>query len=347
MKQIFLASTAIFLAQGAWSQEADEVSPRQMLEELMQEGAPDAPVADADEDTLKTGDDAPEAEPESDAAPETGEAESTEAETETMDDEPMDADDADAEADVAGAETEAETMDETAAEAEPEAAPDVTETTSNAAEGEPADTQAEPEPAPLKDWTEAYDDSFIAYPFWSGEYPNGFETGAEPVTVKGRLVMSPASPRSVSCTLPAKANFHPWNGNRVSMDSLVFWTVTQPTRITVNEDFEGMALPVDTEYGDGNDTMAFSAGDEIIYKRYLAEGFFIGEFDGVEYEMSEPEMNEFVTFERAEYDDHEWIEVSCAEGFGRRAWLRYSEAVKTDGINPSTITGFGEASDPE
>jgi len=297
MKHLFFAASVTILAQAGFAQEADDASPDQMLEALMQESEDSAePEGEADDDT--------------------------------------------AEIDAATDEVDAEPQVET--EAVPEAAAGEE---SVAPEAEQA--QAEEEPAPLKDWTEAYDESFVAYPFWSGEYPNGFETGAEPVTVKGRVVMSPASPRSVSCTLPAKANFHPWNGDRVSMDSLVFWTVSQPTKITVEEDFETFALPVGTEYGDGNDMKTFSAGDEIVYKRYLAEGFFIGEFDGTEYEMSEPEMTEFVTFERAEYADHEWIEVNCEEGFGRRAWLRVDEMLAAEGIRQANITGFGEASDPE
>lgn len=297
MKHLLFAASVTILAQAGFAQEAEEASPDQMLEALMQESEDSAePEVEADDETA-----------ESDAA------------TDEVDIEPQ---------------VETEEVPEAAAGEE-----------SVAPEAEPA--QAEEEPAPLKDWTEAYDESFVAYPFWSGEYPNGFETGAEPVTVKGRVVMSPASPRSVSCTLPAKANFHPWNGDRVSMDSLVFWTVSQPTKITVEEDFETFALPVGTEYSDGNDMKTFSAGDEIIYKRYLAEGFFIGEFDGTEYEMSEPEMTEFVTFERAEYADHEWIEVNCEEGFGRRAWLRVDEMLAAEGIRQSNITGFGEASDPE
>lgn len=345
MKQIFLASTAILLAQGALGQEADEVSPEQMLEELMQEGDPEAPVDDGeeqvDEGTAEA--DAPETDAEAEADADTSQ-ESAETDAESTDAEAPDANPAAPEVETATeADTEPEAESETEAETESEATPNETE--ADATESEPA--EAEAEPAPLKDWTEAYDESFVAYPFWSGEYPNGFETGAEPVTVKGRVVMSPASPRSVSCTLPAKANFHPWNGDRVSMDSLVFWTVSQPKKITVEEDFETFALPVGTEYGDGNDMKTFSAGDEIIYKRYLAEGFFIGEFDGTEYEMSEPEMTEFVTFERAKYADHEWIEVNCEEGFGRRAWLRVDEMLTTDGIRQPNITGYGEASDPE
>ena len=297
MKHLFFAASVTILAQAGFAQEADDASPDQMLEALMQESEDSAePEGEADDDTAEI-----------------------EAATDEVDAEPQ---------------VETEAVPEAAAGEE-----------SVAPEAEQA--QAEEEPAPLKDWTEAYDESFVAYPFWSGEYPNGFETGAEPVTVKGRVVMSPASPRSVSCTLPAKANFHPWNGDRVSMDSLVFWTVSQPTKITVEEDFETFALPVGIEYGDGNGMKTFSAGDELVYKRYLAEGFFIGEFDGTEYEMSEPEMTEFVTFERAEYADHEWIEVNCEEGFGRRAWLRVDEMLAAEGIRQANITGFGEASDPE
>jgi|GEM_PF-2931061 len=291
MKHLLFAASVTILAQAAFAQEAEEASPEQMLDALMQEG----------EATAET------------------------------------------EAEEAPAPEEAEGAAELAMEADN--APDVADEESVAPEA--ASSEPEEEPAPLKDWSDAYDDSFVAYPFWSGEYPNGFETGAEPVTVKGRLVMSPASPRSVSCTLPAKANFHPWNADRVSMDSLVFWTVSQPTTITVNEEFEAWAIPADMEFEGDDDSLSLSAGDKIVYKRYLAEGFFIGEFRGTEYEMSEPEITEFVAFEKAEYGDHEWIEVNCQEGFGRRAWLRVDEMLATDGINPSNLTGFGEASDPE
>lgn len=199
-------------------------------------------------------------------------------------------------------------------------------------------------PQEQEKWSEAYDDSFIAIPYWTGEYPSGFQTGDTPVTVKGRLAMSPASPTSVSCTLPARANFHTWNNDRVSSDSLVFWSVIRPTTITITQDAETWGI--DRVSGE-EETLSFSEGDELLYKNYLAEGFFIAVFNGREYEMSEGEMYDFANFEVSTVADDEWVQVNCDEGFGRRAWLRLSEVLEVEGIQQSEITGFGEASDPE
>ena len=187
--------------------------------------------------------------------------------------------------------------------------------------------------------TIGYPDGWELQPFWSGEYPNAFSVTQEGVTVMGHETITFEVYPPIYCGLPHKATYSPWNGDRRESDDLEFVSMVYPTTFTIMED-----TSVEVFVGDGVEQLALRAGDELIYKSYLAEGFFIAEKDGVQYELNEGELPESTEFQQGP-DDQEWVLVTCDDAEATRAWVMYEDALGVPGIEPYQYTGFGEAAD--
>ncbi|MEM7330211.1 MAG: hypothetical protein AAF437_15820 [Pseudomonadota bacterium] len=187
--------------------------------------------------------------------------------------------------------------------------------------------------------TIGYPDGWELQPFWSGEYPNAFTVTQEGVTVMGHETITYGVYPPIYCGLPQKATYSPWNGARRETDNLEFVAMVYPTTFTIMED-----TSVEVFVGDGVEQLALSTGDQLIYKSYLAEGFFIAEKDGVQYELNEGELPPSTEFQQGP-DDQEWVQVTCADAEGTRAWIQYQDAIGAPGVEPYEYTGFGEAAD--
>ncbi|NQY14349.1 MAG: hypothetical protein HRT81_10890 [Henriciella sp.] len=187
--------------------------------------------------------------------------------------------------------------------------------------------------------TVGYPDGWELQPFWSGEYPNAFSVTREGVTVMGHEAITFEEYPPIYCGLPHKATYSPWNAARREADKLEFVAMTYPTTFTIMED-----TSVEAFVGDGAEQLALSAGDELIYKSYLAEGFFIAEKDGVQYELNESDLPASTEFQQGP-EDQEWVLVTCDDADQTRAWILYDEALKAPGVEVYQYTAFGEASD--
>lgn len=187
--------------------------------------------------------------------------------------------------------------------------------------------------------TIGYPDGWELQPFWSGEYPNAFSVTQEGVTVMGHETITFESFPPIYCGLPHKATYSPWNGARRESDDLDFVAMVFPTTFTIMED-----VSVEAFVGDGVEQLALSAGDELIYKSYLAEGFFIAEKDGIQYELNEGELPASTEFQQGP-EDQEWVLVTCDDADGTRAWILYQDALGVPGVEPFEYTAFGEAAD--
>lgn len=187
--------------------------------------------------------------------------------------------------------------------------------------------------------TIGYPEGWELQPFWSGEYPNAFSVTQEGVTVMGHETITFDVYPPIYCGLPHKATFSPWNGARRESDDLDFVAMVYPTTFTIMED-----ASVEVFVGDGVEQLALSAGDQLIYKSYLAEGFFIAEKDGIQYELNESELPQSTEFQQGP-DDQEWVLVTCDDAEKTRAWILYADAIGAPGVEPYEYTGFGEAAD--
>lgn len=204
----------------------------------------------------------------------------------------------------------------------------------------PTETPATTEPNESDDiQTIGYPDGWELQLFWSGEYPNAFAVTQEGVTVMGHEAITFGEYPPIYCGLPHKATYSPWNGARREADKLEFVAMTYPTTFTITED-----TSVEAFVGDGAEQLTLRAGDELTYKSYLAEGFFIAEKDGVQYELNESDLPASTVFQQGP-EDQEWVLVTCDDADKTRAWILYEEALKAPGVEVYQYTGFGEAAD--
>lgn len=187
--------------------------------------------------------------------------------------------------------------------------------------------------------TIGYPDGWEVQPFWSGEYPNAFSVTQEGVTVMGHETITYQVYPPIYCGLPHKASYSPWNGARRESDDLDFVAMVYPTTFTIMED-----TSVEVFVGDGAEQLALKSGDQMVYKSYLAEGFFIAEKDGVQYELNEADLPQSTEFQQGP-EDQEWVLVTCDDAEKTRAWILYEDALGAPGVEAYEYTGFGEAAD--
>jgi len=90
--------------------------------------------------------------------------------------------------------------------------------------------------------------------------------------------------------------------------------------------------------------LSLTAGETLIYKSYMSEGWFIAEYDGKEYELEESALPQNTEFAQGPADE-QWVETACAGPDQTRVWFRYSDVVKEDGIEVYNYTAYGEAFD--
>ena len=187
--------------------------------------------------------------------------------------------------------------------------------------------------------TVGYPDGWEMQPYWSGEYPRAFSVMQEGVTVMGHEVITHEDYPPIYCGLPHKATYSPWNAERRESDNLEFVAMVYPTTFTIVED-----VSVQVYIGDGAEQLDLKTGDQLIYKSYIAEGFFVMEKDGILYELNENELPQSTEFEPGP-DDQEWVLVTCDDAEKTRAWVRYEDALKAPGVDVYHYSAFAEASD--
>lgn len=203
----------------------------------------------------------------------------------------------------------------------------------------PTDDAAGPVEPQTEVETVGYPDGWELQPYWSGEYPNAFSVTQEGVTVMGHEAITFGKYPPIYCGLPHKATYSPWNAARSESDDLEFVAMVFPTKFTIKED-----VSIEAFLSDVVVTLSLKAGDELIYKNYLAEGFFIAEKDGEQYEMSEMDLPQSTEFEQGP-EDQEWVRVTCDDADKTRAWVLYDDALKAPGVEVYEYISFGDAAD--
>jgi hypothetical protein len=201
------------------------------------------------------------------------------------------------------------------------------------------DAPSQPATAVAAVSSNGYSERWQQIDFWSGEYPSAFAIAEEGVIIKGMPEIKRDGATTVSCAVPHKATYSPWNGDRVGSDGLEFVTMVFQAKIAINEDVEVPAYSSDMQA-----TLSFKAGDELTYKTYLGEGFFIASKDGADYEFGQEDLPASTVYEDGP-DDELWVRVLCDDD--ARAWVRYSDAMKTYGVEQYNYTAYAEASDLE
>lgn len=197
------------------------------------------------------------------------------------------------------------------------------------------------------DPVEDYDEAWYISSGWPGEYPLGFSVLEDGVVLMGRARMHPSALPDVACPVAKYATYHQWNNDRVMADELAFVTATQTQTVTMSADAP-IEVPADT-MGYETKRLDLKAGDQLIYKRYLGEGYAIIEVNGRAFDINEAELANVSDIETvlagAVEGEHLWVEIACLDEAGSRAWVLFGEAVRTDGVGPSPVFGYGESRD--
>lgn len=163
-----------------------------------------------------------------------------------------------------------------------------------------------------------YDGSWHKADYFTGEYPNGFAVIAENATVPGHTKIDADGAASVSCALPLKANFHPWNPARAQNSDYV--TMSKIVTLTVKENF--------TFKDDDGAKIRLKKGDKIEYLVYGAEGWFTVRINGKEYNADQSLFEKVEEVPEGSFVQDEWMRIDCVGG--EKTWVRMSELSKLD-----------------
>ncbi|MEO1643366.1 MAG: hypothetical protein AAFR74_08525 [Pseudomonadota bacterium] len=180
--------------------------------------------------------------------------------------------------------------------------------------------------------------------FWSGEYPNSLAVTADNVTIKGHAYpKEQAEVSGISCPLEKNAVYTPWNQEREA--SYVTFVFSRP--IILNEDVTIQTVEADNpRNADGSIrtvTLDLKAGERLSYESYIGEGYFLVEYEGVEYELGQGDLPDSTEFPENSEED-EWFSITCADGTGP-VWINREQALRADGVTSYYYQGYGQASD--
>ncbi|WOR16010.1 hypothetical protein RYZ27_04945 [Hyphomonas sp. FCG-A18] len=191
-----------------------------------------------------------------------------------------------------------------------------------------------------------YPEQWERITFWSGEYPSALAVTGTDVQIPAHKEPTLSANRTAAtktCALPKNAVITPWNRARSEIEYVTF--VYQNT-ITFQEDVSLEVFPRESQADlEVNQPvpLVLKAGDTMIYKTYLGEGYFIAVYDGREYELAEGELPESTVYEQSPGDE-EWFGMACGTD-GEQLWMSYDEALATAGVEIYHHNQYGEAFD--
>lgn len=185
----------------------------------------------------------------------------------------------------------------------------------------------------------AYDVNWYVSDGWPGEYPQGFTILKEGVVLKGRAEMDKALPAGIDCPVPQRANYNQWNHERVKIDDLHFVSASMKFTVTVNEDVSVAAVN-----DEADETLNLKKGETLTYLTYIAEGFALMSYKGVDYQINEADFDNKASFGSTEnVEDDLWADIPCADG--QRGWVLFAELQNVDGVGETEHTEYGNSSD--
>ncbi|MEL7232048.1 MAG: hypothetical protein AAGJ85_06005, partial [Pseudomonadota bacterium] len=179
---------------------------------------------------------------------------------------------------------------------------------------------------------------------WSGEYPSSIAVTTDDIVVWGHTYPKEQyESGDVQCPLEKNAVYTPWNQEREA--SYATFVFSRP--ITLNEDVTIQTVEANNPRNeDGsirNVTLNLKAGERLSYESYIGEGYFLVEYEGVEYELGQGDLPDSTEFPESSEED-EWFQTTCADGTGP-VWINREQALRADGITSYYYQGYGEASD--
>ena len=181
---------------------------------------------------------------------------------------------------------------------------------------------------------------------WPGEYPPGFSILEDNVVLMGRAEMDPNLPADIACRMPKLATYQLWNTERMDADALEFVAASRmyEIRMTAN-------APLEVLTGETGATrlLPLKAGDVLVYKRYIGEGWALISYADTDYEINEAELINVSNIDNSDQPigsgEDLWVNVACEDFRGTRAWLRYDDVIDANGVGPTPVIGYGDSRD--
>lgn len=166
---------------------------------------------------------------------------------------------------------------------------------------------------------QAYDNTWFEAQGWPGEYPPGFRVYKKGIKVLGRTSMDNTEAPSVECTL--KRNRY---APSLALPKAQYFQMSKIVEMTAKADFnyDIHTYNVTTEQFDES-TLTFKAGDKIEYLHYMAEGWFLARYNGVEFEADQSLFESVNYDESKDFETDLWINLSCVNNVN--VWLMYSD----------------------
>lgn len=196
----------------------------------------------------------------------------------------------------------------------------------------------------------AYDSSWYQTEYWSGEWPNGFSVVKSGFSVTAREGMDKDLPRTISCELPQKAVYNPWNVKGNELRKTRYFTASKIVILTAKKKFSFK------EDGREMKPILIRKGQKVEYLIYGSEGYFMIRLNGQEYTAGQDFLEKMEPVSEDAYVQEEWLNVLC--GNGTSAWifmadlkqpngedLQWIDGLKNASIGDPGVDGFGEARD--
>ncbi|MDR3470984.1 MAG: hypothetical protein P4M09_04755 [Devosia sp.] len=160
-----------------------------------------------------------------------------------------------------------------------------------------------------------YDSTWVVAPYWPGEWPAGFAVARRGVTVEGRGAMDKALPRSISCELPYRAVFNPWNARRNEASHVEFFSASKIIPLSALKSFR-------LDDGAGN-AVSVVKGQVVEYLGYLSEGWFAVRINGKTFNYAADQSlfddGKLTPLPDEAVPDDLWLTLKCANG--PASWL--------------------------
>ncbi len=177
-----------------------------------------------------------------------------------------------------------------------------------------------------------YDKTWHQAEFWSGEWPHGFSVVKPNVTVPARTAMDTDLKPTISCKLPYRAVFNPWNTARSKASNAHYWTASKIVTMTAKQDFtfvdEAVKLPI-------------KKGDTLEYLIYYGEGSFAVRIRGKTYRGDQDLLEKMESV--PDSPNHEWLRLTCVDG--QTAWIYLPDlTIKNKDGDDTYIDGLWNAS---
>jgi hypothetical protein len=156
----------------------------------------------------------------------------------------------------------------------------------------------------------AYDNTWYQGDYWSGEYPTGFSVVKSGVKVPARAIMDLDAAKNISCALPKRAVYHPWNSARKA----TYRTASKIVVLTAKEDLrlgDGVAEP--------DNRVTVRKGETLEYLMYASEGMFTVRFQGKKYDADQSLFASIEEVKQEQFHEHAWLQLTCLSG--KKAWI--------------------------